>query len=205
MTKTEQTVLFLLFFFVFLQPNAQCVRNHLCSQVFTMGRLWGVIIPPDSLHRWWAGGSDSTLRLQPAIAAEKTNENTQTKNFITWCFTACDGNVLFLWFLGSWLSAVVGSLKSWPTLKGRWCWWWWQVVLLEEEDLPAVPFRPERGPGQVVKPPFNVPQLFMCVCGSHWPATLPGSPAMQLRSWAAVSCGFLRSLRLQSGLRGVVT
>lgn len=167
--RTDCTVsaLSYIFFFVFLQPNAQCVRNHLCSQVFTMGCLWGVIIPPDSLHRWWAGGSDSTLRLQPAIAAEKTNENTQTKNFITWCFTACDGIVLFLWFLGSWLSAVVGSLKSWPTLKGRWCWWWWQVVLLEEEDLPAVPFRPERGPGQVVKPPFNVPQLFMCVCGSR--------------------------------------
>lgn len=144
-----------------------------------------------------------------APACNRSRKNKQKthkqKKFITWCFTACDGIVLFLWFLGSWLSAVVGSVKSWPTLKGRWCWWWWQVVLLEEEDLPAVPFRPERGPGQVVKPPFNVPQLFMCVCGSRWPATLPGSPAMQLRSWAAVSCGFLRSLRLQSGLLGVVT
>lgn len=36
-------------------------------------------------------------------------------------------------------------------------------MLLEEEDLPAVPFRPERGPGQVVKLPlFFVLQLFMC-------------------------------------------
>lgn len=79
----------------------------------------------------------------------------------------CDGIVLFQWFLSSWPSAIVGSLKSWPTLKGRSCWWWWQVVLLEEEDLPTVPFRPERGPGQVVKLPFNVSQLFMCVCGSR--------------------------------------
>lgn len=78
-TDCTVSVLSYIFFFVFLQPNAQCVRNHLCSQVFTMGRLWGVIIPPDSLHRWWAGGSDSRPRLQPAIAAEKTNKKHTNK------------------------------------------------------------------------------------------------------------------------------
>lgn len=116
--KTERTVLFLpSATFLFSPASVQCVRNHLCSQVFTMGRLWGVIILPESSYTWWAGSCGSTQRLQPAVAAER---NKQTENFITWCLTACDCVVLFQWLLAE---RHCGIFKELANIKG-------EVVLL---------------------------------------------------------------------------
>lgn len=64
--------------------------------------------------------------------------------------------------LGSLTECRCGIFKELANIKG-------EVAVaggvLEEEDLPAAPFRPERGLGQVVNP-FNVSELFMSACGS---------------------------------------
>lgn len=63
---------------------------------------------------------------------------------------------------GSRAECRCGIFKELANIKG-------EVVVaggvLEEEDLPAAPFRPQRGLGQVVNP-FNVSELFMSACGS---------------------------------------
>lgn len=112
--------------------------------------------------------SVSHLRLCFGITAEKKIQ----KPFffkITLYFSKSDSTVCFCGFasschteLGSLTECRCGIFKELANIKG-------EVAVaggvLEEEDLPAAPFRPERGLGQVVSP-FNVSELFMSACGS---------------------------------------
>lgn len=104
------------------------------------------------------------------IFGNKTRHSRKTGKFLSLCIfrrgAAQRGVLLQVVSMLNWAlsqSAIVGSLKSCPTLKG-------EVAVaggaLEEEDLPVVSFRPERGLGQVVRP-FNVAKLFICACGSE--------------------------------------
>lgn len=105
----------------------------------------------------------SHLRLCFGITAEKNTENLffffKSPYIFTLCFCFASSRHTEL---GSLTECRCGIFKELANIKG-------EVVVaggvLEEEDLPAAPFRPERGLGQVVNP-FNVSELFMSACGS---------------------------------------